>query len=146
MEGGDGDLVGGVRAEQRGEAVAQLVAGTAGERDGQAALGRQARADPVRDRVREHPGLARAGAGHHEQRAARVGDDRVLLRVEAGRPPAAGGRPRAHAAGPSAAGGSAARRRAAGPRALRGTLGRSNSAAPASSSGSNSRIVPYTPS
>ena len=82
VEGGHGDLGRGRLAEQGGEAFPELVAGPAGERDRQAPLGRQAVADPVRDRVREHPGLARARAGHHQQRPAVVGDDRALLGVE----------------------------------------------------------------
>ncbi|GAA1810858.1 hypothetical protein GCM10009735_50330 [Actinomadura chokoriensis] len=40
-------------------------------------------AEQVRDAVREHPGLARAGARDDQQRAAGVHDGGALLRVEA---------------------------------------------------------------
>ena len=84
MEGAHGDAGRAFRAEQGGEAVAQFVAGAAGEGDGQAALRCEAGRDPVRDRVREHPGLARARTRHHKQRPAVVRDDRLLVRVESG--------------------------------------------------------------
>ena len=83
MEGGDGDAAGGV-ADLGGEALAELVPRAAGEGDGEAALGRQASVNAMRDRVREHTGLSCTGTSHDDQRAAVVSHDGLLVLVEGG--------------------------------------------------------------
>ena len=73
----------GPAADERGDPLLHLARGLVGEGDRQdlaglhVALGQQ-----VGDAVGEHPGLARAGAGDDQQRAALVDDRRALLRVE----------------------------------------------------------------
>ena len=73
----------GDRADERGDALAHLVGGLVGERDGEDPRGVHALVDEVGDAVREHPGLAGAGAGDDEQRAAAVDDGVELVGVEA---------------------------------------------------------------
>ncbi len=69
-------------AEARGDPVAELLGGLAGERQRQHAVGTRAAFDAARNRLDEGRGLAGAGAGEHEQRAARVVDDALLVVVE----------------------------------------------------------------
>ena len=70
------------RPDQRLDAVAHLLGGLVGERDRQDRRRRRAVVDEVGDAVGEHPGLARAGAGDHQQRAAAVHDGVELIGVE----------------------------------------------------------------
>lgn len=76
--------VGAGRSDQAGDAVAHLARGLVREGDREdAPWRRDALRDQVRDAVRQHAGLAAAGAGHDEQRAF-GGDGRLaLLRIEA---------------------------------------------------------------
>ncbi len=71
----------GAPGEQGAQALAHLRGGLVGERDGQDLPGGHAEVGHhVRDAVREHAGLARAGAGEHEERAL-AGEDRLALGV-----------------------------------------------------------------
>ncbi len=63
--------------------LAHLGGGLVGERDGEDLLRAHTLVDEVRDAVREHPGLARARAGDHEQRAVLVDDGVELVGVQA---------------------------------------------------------------
>ena len=72
VEGRDPHFVG-RRADQLGHAAAHLVGRLVGEGDGQDAPGRGvARRHEVGDAPGQHPRLARAGAGHDQQRSAPV--------------------------------------------------------------------------
>ncbi len=71
------------RADERADALAHLGGGLVGERDGEDPRRVHAVVDEVGDAVREHPGLARAGAGDDEQRAGLVDDGVELVGVEA---------------------------------------------------------------
>ena len=84
-----------VRPEARGDPVAELLGGLAGEGQGQhlRRVG-AARLDAVDDRLDQRRGLAGAGAGEHEQRPARVVDDALLVVVEHRRLRGRGGRTR----------------------------------------------------
>ena len=73
----------GPRPDQADDPLAHLAGGLVGERDGQdLARAHVAGGQQVGDPVGQHPGLAGAGAGHDEQRAALVDDGLALLRVE----------------------------------------------------------------
>ena len=70
-------------AEQQLDALAHLLCGLVRERDREDLAGsRLAGVDEVGDPVREHPRLARSGAGEHEQRTFAVRDGLPLRRVE----------------------------------------------------------------
>ena len=70
-------------ADQRLDALLHLGGGLVGEGDRQdRARVRLAHGDQPGDPPGEHPGLARPGAGHHEQRGAVVHDRRALRLVE----------------------------------------------------------------
>ena len=74
----------GHRAYQDLDPFPHLLGRLVGEGDGQDLEGGHALlGDQPRDAVRKDPGLARTGAGHDEQRAARMGDRLSLDRVEA---------------------------------------------------------------
>ena len=79
-------------ADEPLDAVAHLLRGLVRERDREdlRRLGLAGR-DQVGDAVRQHAGLARAGAGQHQQRAAAVRDRLALRRVEALEQPLARG-------------------------------------------------------
>ena len=82
VEGGDPHQLGAV-ADQLGHPVPHLGGGLVREGDGQ----HRARVDlalahQVRDPAGQHPGLARAGAGHHQHRGALVQHGLTLRRVE----------------------------------------------------------------
>ena len=67
VEGRDPHLVG-ARPDQLGDAAAHLVGRLVGERDGQDPPGRRvAGGQQMADAPGQHPGLARTGAGHHQQ-------------------------------------------------------------------------------
>ena len=70
------------RTDERADALAHLVGGLVGERDGQDLRRRHALVDEVGDAVGEHPGLARPGAGHHQQRPVGVDDGVELVGVQ----------------------------------------------------------------
>ena len=71
------------RADQRGDPGRHLAGRLVGEGDGQDLVRRHVpRGQQVGDPVGEHPGLARARAGHDKQRAALVHDGSALLRIE----------------------------------------------------------------
>jgi hypothetical protein len=70
------------RADQRGHPMLHLVGGLVGERDRKDARRRHTFLDEVRDAMREHAGLARAGAGHHQQRPTAVHDRIELIGVQ----------------------------------------------------------------
>ena len=72
----------GHRADQVGDTVAHLLGGLVGEGDGQDGRRRHALVDEVGDAMGEHPGLARAGAGDHQQRPAAVHDGVELVGVQ----------------------------------------------------------------
>ena len=72
----------GDRADEVGDAVAHLVGGLVGERDGQDPRRVHALVDQVGDAVGQDPGLARAGPGDDEQRPAAVDDGVELVGVE----------------------------------------------------------------
>ena len=72
----------GDRSDERGDALAHLVGGLVGERDGEDPRGVHALVDEVGDAVGQDPGLARAGAGDDEQRPATVDDGVELVGVE----------------------------------------------------------------
>ena len=75
----------GHRADQGGDALAHLVGRLVGEGDGEQPERRHvARRDQVGDASGEHPGLARAGAGDHQQRTVAVQHGATLGRVEPG--------------------------------------------------------------
>ena len=104
-EGVDGraDRRAGRAAQPRGDPVAELLGRLA--REGQRQHLRRvgaARLDAVDDRLHQRRGLAGAGAGEHEERAALVVDDALLVVVEHGRLRGRGGThqavggPRAH--------------------------------------------------
>ncbi len=73
----------GLGPDQLGHPGGHLTGGLVGKGDGQD-LARQhvPLGEQVGDPVGQHPGLARAGAGHDQQRAAGVDDGRPLLRIE----------------------------------------------------------------
>ena len=73
----------GDRADERGDALAHLLGRLVGERDGEDPRGVHALVHEVGDAVREHPRLARPGAGDDEQRPAAVDDGVELVRVQA---------------------------------------------------------------
>ena len=71
--------------DQRLDALAHLVGGLVGERDGEDAERADALLlDEVGDAMGEHPGLARAGAGDDQQRSLGVHDRVELVGVELG--------------------------------------------------------------
>ncbi len=70
------------RADERPDAFAHLGGRLVGERDRQDLGGVHAHVDEVGDAVREHAGLARAGAGDDEQRAGLVHDRIELVGVQ----------------------------------------------------------------
>ena len=73
----------GDRADEGADPVLHLVGGLVGEGDGEDLEGADALvADQVGDAVREHAGLAGAGAGDDEQRPVDVGDGLRLDRVQ----------------------------------------------------------------
>ena len=73
----------GHRADQRLDPLAHLVGGLVGEGDGEDGEGADAvLVDEVGDAVREHPGLARTGPGHHQQRAVGVDHGVELVGVQ----------------------------------------------------------------
>jgi hypothetical protein len=73
----------GARPDERLDALAHLRGGLVGERDREDLPGLDvARGQQVGDAVRQHPGLARPGARHDEQRTALVHHGLALLRVE----------------------------------------------------------------
>ena len=72
----------GDRADERGDALAHLVGRLVGERDGEDPRRVHALVDEVGDAVREHPGLARPGAGDDQQRPAAVDDGVELVGVQ----------------------------------------------------------------
>ena len=75
----------GHRTDQRLHPLAHLLGRLVGEGDGQdLERGHALLGDEPGDAMGQHPGLARPGAGHDEQRAARVGDRLGLDGVEAG--------------------------------------------------------------
>ena len=75
----------GARADQARDALAHLGRGLVGEGDGEHLAGLHAAGgQQVGDAVGQHPGLARAGAGDDEQRAALVEHGLALLGVEPG--------------------------------------------------------------
>ena len=69
-------------AEPRGHPVPQLLGGLAGERQREHLVGPRAVVDAAHDRLDQRRGLAGAGAGEDEQRAAGVVDDLLLVLVE----------------------------------------------------------------
>ena len=70
-------------AHQLLHALLHLGRGAVGEGDREHLGGRgQLLVDQVRDAVREHPRLAGAGAGHHQQRALRAEHRLALLRIQ----------------------------------------------------------------
>ena len=72
-------------AHQRGHPLLHLVGGLVGEGDGQQGVRGDAQvADQVGDAEGEHPGLARAGAGHHQDRPV-DGGHRLALAPGSGR-------------------------------------------------------------
>ena len=82
----------GHRADERRHPVLHLVGGLVGEGDGEDLERADALvADQVGDAVGEHPGLARPGAGHDEQRALGVGDGLGLDGVQPGERTGRGG-------------------------------------------------------
>ena len=75
----------GHRPDERRHPGLHLVGGLVGERDGQDLERADALvADEVGDAVRQHPGLARPGPRHHQERTVRVRDRVGLHRVQAG--------------------------------------------------------------
>ncbi len=83
MEGAHPDSARSRAAQQRMNAIAHLMGGLVGEGDRQdAARSDAARPDQVGDAVRQHAGLARPGAGQHEQRAARMRNGLALRWVQ----------------------------------------------------------------
>ena len=68
--------------DQAGDALAHLGRGLVGERHRADRLRRDAQRQQVRDPVRDHAGLARAGAGEHQQRPAAVARRLALRRIE----------------------------------------------------------------
>ncbi len=72
----------GDRPDQVGDAVTHLFGGLVGERDRQDRRRWNAFVDEMGDAVGEHPGLARAGTGHHQQRATTVHDRIELIGIE----------------------------------------------------------------
>ncbi len=93
VEGRAGHLGHGA-AEPRGDPVAQLLRGLAGERQREHRGRVEATLlDPLDDRLHQRRGLAGAGAGQHEQRPAGVLHDGALVLVEGGRGRATGGGP-----------------------------------------------------
>ena len=106
VEGSDRQLAR-IRSEQLHHALAHLAGRLVGERDGEDALGRDAAdGDQIGDATRQHPRLAAARSGQHEQRPLGALDSELLLGIETGenrfarqgRPPEPGfhrqGRPR----------------------------------------------------
>ena len=84
VEGGDAERL--VRAAQQVlGAAAQLVRRLAGEGEREHLVRRRAAVDEPGQAVAEHPRLARAGAGEHGQRAARVGHGGALLGGQVGK-------------------------------------------------------------
>ena len=71
------------RPDQRGHTLAHLAGGLVGERDRQDLHGMHALVDEVGDAMGQHPRLARAGAGDHQQRTAAVHDGVELVGVQA---------------------------------------------------------------
>jgi hypothetical protein len=72
-------------ADERGDPLAHLVGGLVGEGDREDLVRpRLARREQPGDPVGEHPGLARPGAGQHQQRPLAVGDRLPLGLVEVG--------------------------------------------------------------
>ena len=84
VEGADGEPLGVLGADQRPHPVAHLGRRLVGEGHGEDVVGRHALLDHIGDAVHDHPGLAAAGAGQHQERTfERL--DRVALRgVELG--------------------------------------------------------------
>ncbi|VWX46794.1 conserved hypothetical protein [Micrococcus sp. 116] len=82
MERGDPHPLGG-GTDQTGHALAHLRGGLVREGDGEDLVRpRPSGGEQPRDAVGQHPGLARAGARHDQQRRPRVGHRGCLLRVE----------------------------------------------------------------
>ena len=75
----------GDRPDELGDAPAHLVGGLVGERDREDRRRRNALVDEVGDAMREHPRLARSGAGDDEQRPAAMDDGIELVGVEPGK-------------------------------------------------------------
>ena len=73
----------GDRPDQLRHALAHLLGGLVGERDREDLHRVHALVDEVRDAMREHPGLAGAGAGDDEQRSVPMDHGVELVRVEA---------------------------------------------------------------
>ena len=71
------------RADEVRHTFTHLGGGLVGERDGQDLRRLDTLVDEVGDAMREHARLARAGSGHHEQRAGLVHDRVELVGVEA---------------------------------------------------------------
>ena len=73
----------GHRADEGADPFLHLVGGLVGEGDGQDGERRDLEvADQVGDPVGQHPGLARPGAGHHQDRPAGMGDGLPLHGVQ----------------------------------------------------------------
>ena len=70
------------RADERADPLAHLGGCLVGEGDREDLGGMHTLVDQVGDAVREHPGLARTGAGDHEQRAGLVHDGIELIGVQ----------------------------------------------------------------
>jgi hypothetical protein len=94
-EGADGQRVGSVALNALGHALAHFLGRLVGEGDRGDALGRiAATADQLGDLLHDHPGLAAAGTGQHQQGAFAVQDGGTLGRVETvHQGQAGGGRP-----------------------------------------------------
>jgi hypothetical protein len=85
MEGAHGQRGGILAGNQLADTLAHLARGLVGEGDRRDLGGSQlSPLDQVGDLLGDHRGLARAGAGEHEQRAVAVFDGAQLLRVEHG--------------------------------------------------------------
>ena len=70
------------RADERADPLAHLGSGLVRERDRQDLRRVHTGVDQVRDAMREHAGLARSGAGDHQQRAGFVGHGVELIGIE----------------------------------------------------------------
>ena len=73
------------RPDEVGDPLAHLGRGLVGERDRQDLRRLHALVDEVGDAVREHPGLARSGARHDQQRSGLVDHRIELVGIQAGR-------------------------------------------------------------
>ena len=71
------------RADECSDTLAHLGRRLVGERDRQDLRRMHAGVDQVGDAMREHPGLARTGAGDHQERAGLVDDGVELVGIEA---------------------------------------------------------------